>query len=344
MKGFAPLFLGVIGTFVFSWAGLAWIPNMQIGHLNPQSDEEGGDTYPIPRSGMAERGRQVYTANGCVYCHTQQVRPDYDSSDVDRKWGARRSAPRDYLFDRPALLGKMRMGPDLANVGHRAPVEDANAPAPSPAAAAPGASPAAGGSPPAPNGAANSAAPGAQPPPPAPGGAASAPAANPPAGASPPPAPGGAGASSPAPAAPAAPGQNPPPNAPVAGAANPTSTNPAATAATSTEATTGPNGEPIPYTATWHHKHLYSPRSIDLDSIMPAYRFLYEKRRVEGQYAADALKLTGADAPAAGYQIVPTYDAKCLVAYLMSLDQSHELKEVKPVGPQSPPPPAKGAK
>lgn len=74
---------------------------------------------------------------------------------------------------------------------------------------------------------------------------------------------------------------------------------------------------------------------------MPAYRFLYEKRRVEGEYAADALKLTGADAPPAGYEIVPTYDAKCLVAYLMSLDQSHPLKEVKSAAP---PPAAKGGK
>lgn len=77
---------------------------------------------------------------------------------------------------------------------------------------------------------------------------------------------------------------------------------------------------------------------------MPAYGFLYDKRRVEGQYAADALKLTGADAPDAGYEVVPSYDAKCLVAYLMSLDQSHALKEVKPVGPPPPPAPAKGAR
>src|SRR3954452_4649674 len=143
MKGFAPLFLGIIGTFVFSWAGLAWIPNLQIGHLDPQTDDEGADRYPWPRSGMAERGRQVYAANGCVYCHTQQVRPDYDSSDVDRKWGDRRSAPRDYLFDRPAMLGKMRMGPNLANVGHRAPTQQASVPAAATAAgsAAPGGSP-----------------------------------------------------------------------------------------------------------------------------------------------------------------------------------------------------------
>ena len=62
---------------------------------------------------------------------------------------------------------------------------------------------------------------------------------------------------------------------------------------------------------------------------MPAYHFLYEKRRISGERSADALKLTGPDAPEDEWEIVPTFDAKCLVAYIMSLDQSHELKEAK---------------
>src|SRR5919197_3811895 len=108
MKGLAPLFLGIFGTFAFSWVGLTVIPNLQIGHLEPQSDEEGTDIYPMPQSGMVERGRQIYAANGCIYCHSQQLRPDYAAADLDRardyahevKWGVRRSAPRDYIFDR----------------------------------------------------------------------------------------------------------------------------------------------------------------------------------------------------------------------------------------------------
>ncbi len=132
MKGFAPLFFGIFGTFLFSWTGLILIPNAQIGNLNPQMDEEGTDIYPMPKSGMAERGRQVYVANGCFYCHSQQVRPDYIASDIERKWGERRSAPRDYIFDQPVLLGKARMGPDLSNVGKRAPLEAEAAAAPAP--------------------------------------------------------------------------------------------------------------------------------------------------------------------------------------------------------------------
>jgi len=82
---------------------------------------------------------------------------------------------------------------------------------------------------------------------------------------------------------------------------------------------------------------------MNLDSNMPAYRFFYEKRRISGEPSADALTLTGADAAPVGWQVVPTYDAKCLVAYLMSLDQSHPLKEVKSATPPAPAAPGKAA-
>src|SRR5437762_13118222 len=161
MKGLAPLFLGIFGTFAFSWVGLTVIPNWQIGHLNPQSDEEGTDIYPMPQSGMVERGARVYAANGCIYCHSQQVRADYAGADIERKWGERRSAPRDYIFERLVFLGKMRMGQDIANIGARAPAEKENAP--SAGAASPAASPAPHGGAPAPSAAPS----GANPSPPA---------------------------------------------------------------------------------------------------------------------------------------------------------------------------------
>jgi cbb3-type cytochrome oxidase cytochrome c subunit len=322
MKGLLPLFLGVFGTFAFSWVGLTVIPNNQIGHLDPQMDEEGTDIYPAPKSGMADRGRRVYTGNGCFYCHSQQIRPDYISSDIDRKWGERRSAPRDYLFERPALLGKMRMGPDLSNIGKRAPAEDQNAPA---AGASPAASPAANASP------AGSPAPaGPQPLPPAKPGASP---AAPPAVASSP----AKSTSSPAAS----------PNAAVANASLGPGASPAAgPSAPGSLDSTPASGDPPPFSGAWHHKHLYSPRSITLDSNMPAYRFLYEKRRIGGEPSADALKLNGQDAPPPGWEIVPTYEAKCLVAYLMSLDQSHPLKEVKSAAAPpaaAPPPPVAAA-
>lgn len=69
-------------------------------------------------------GRQVYIANGCLYCHSQQVRDPAFTTDVDRGWGSRGSVPADYVYDRPHLMGTMRTGPDLMNVGQRLPSED----------------------------------------------------------------------------------------------------------------------------------------------------------------------------------------------------------------------------
>jgi len=364
MKGFTPLVLGILATLAFSWLGLAYIPDLQIGHLDPQSDEEGTDIYPMPKSGMAERGRRIYVANGCFYCHSEQVRADYAASDIDRlrdaapsppsKWGDRRSAPRDYIFDRPALLGKMRMGPDLANIGKAAPAEEEAPPVqPSPAnpanPAPPGASPpAANVSPPPGNAPAQqNAKPAAQPSTPTEPGA-SPPAAN----ASPPPTNAAAQQNAKPPAQPSAPpapatslpatnGSPTPANATAQqnakpAAQPPTSPAPAAPpaqAAAAPSPAASPSESPAPYSAAWHHQHLYAPRSVNLDSDMPAYKFLYEKRRVGGEQSADAINLRGEVAPGEGWEIVPTYDAKCLVAYLMSLNQSHPLNEVKSAAP-----------
>jgi cytochrome c oxidase cbb3-type subunit II len=345
MKGLAPLFLGIFGTFAFSWVGLTVIPNWQIGHLNPESDEEGTDRYPQPQSGMFQRGAHVYAANGCIYCHSQQVRADYAATDIERKWGTRRSAPRDYIFERPVFLGKMRMGQDLADIGARAPAAgEAGAAAPSPGTS-PGGSPAPPAGAPAPPGSPAPLGTAVSSPPPASAGS-PAPAARPGTGA--PQASPAAPASSPATAG-ASPAGSPgsPPPAPPSGVASPspgamgtTAISSGAQPGTPTAPTSGPQltaapwplqtvGMPPMYSAAWHHVHLYSPRSINLDSNMPAYRFLYEKRRISGERSADALQLTGSDAPPEGWEVVPSFDAKCLVAYLMALNQSHPLKEVR---------------
>jgi len=43
--------------------------------------------------------------------------------DMERGWGLRRSVAVDYLWDRPVMLGSVRVGPDLAGVGSRIPDE-----------------------------------------------------------------------------------------------------------------------------------------------------------------------------------------------------------------------------
>lgn len=69
-----------------------------------------------PLSSLQAEGRDVYVANGCSYCHTQQVRP----LPQDKVFG-RPSAPGDFAYQTPELLGSERTGPDLTNVGVRQP-------------------------------------------------------------------------------------------------------------------------------------------------------------------------------------------------------------------------------
>ena len=42
-----------------------------------------------------------------------------EGSDIDRKWGTRRTVARDYMFDQQVFLGTSRLGADLTNVGVR---------------------------------------------------------------------------------------------------------------------------------------------------------------------------------------------------------------------------------
>lgn len=67
-----------------------------------------------PLTALEARGREVYVSEGCAYCHTQQVRP----LPLDEVFG-RPSAPGDYAYATPQLLGSERTGPDLSNIGAR---------------------------------------------------------------------------------------------------------------------------------------------------------------------------------------------------------------------------------
>jgi cytochrome c oxidase cbb3-type subunit 2 len=69
-----------------------------------------------PLTAEERRGRSLYVAEGCSYCHSQQVRPLPE----DRFYG-RPSAPGDFVYSTPQLLGTERTGPDLADIGDRQP-------------------------------------------------------------------------------------------------------------------------------------------------------------------------------------------------------------------------------
>jgi cytochrome c oxidase cbb3-type subunit 2 len=85
--------------------------------------------------------------------------------------------------------------------------------------------------------------------------------------------------------------------------------------------------------AMWHHQHLYQPGTVSPGSIMPSYRYLYRLQKIEGQRSANAIDLLPPDTAPDGYEIVPTYEAEALVAYLLSLNRNYPLPEA-PEPPQ----------
>lgn len=117
---FGPLlFLGIFFTFASAWIGLVFLPASTLSHIKATQAE--GSTVSNPRAytGNEQLGREIYQRDGCVYCHTQQVRGGQYNNDLARGWGTRRSHPQDYIYDYPVLLGTMRTGPDLQNIGAR---------------------------------------------------------------------------------------------------------------------------------------------------------------------------------------------------------------------------------
>jgi cytochrome c oxidase cbb3-type subunit 2 len=116
------LFLGLFITMACSWLSFVMGPQLQIGNLTTTTNilvGGIGQVYPHTEPGEAHQGAEIYRANGCAACHTQQVRPHALGSDINRGWGIRRSTAYDYLFDQPVMLGNLRVGPDLANVGRK---------------------------------------------------------------------------------------------------------------------------------------------------------------------------------------------------------------------------------
>jgi cytochrome c oxidase cbb3-type subunit 2 len=202
----------VLASFLFTWIFLVVVPWCELGHLAPVINPADNSPTPWDKPNEAHAGERVYAANGCVYCHTQQVRADTSGADLVRGWGTahnddtnktitRRSFPRDYIWDRQVFLGNSREGADLSNVAQRYP------------------------------------------------------------------------------------------------------------------------------DAAKLYLYLYDPRVPEYHSSMPAYRYLFVRRRIGGMPSQDALILPSVDAPPAGFEIVPTPEARALVAYLLSLKNDYPLPE-----------------
>ncbi len=118
------IFVGLFATIACTWTGFILGPQMQLGDLTSTNTVVVGDalpqSYPVAQAGSTHQGAEVYRANGCAACHTQVVRPLQQGSDINlHHWGARRSVAEDYLFETPVMIGSVRVGPDLANVGRK---------------------------------------------------------------------------------------------------------------------------------------------------------------------------------------------------------------------------------
>ena len=220
-SSFRAFFGFLLGIFLFTWIALVVLPWMELGHLPPIQDEGGTDITPWDSTGLAHKGERVYAANGCAYCHTQQVRPATSGSDIIRGWGTaedddgkkitRRSYPRDYIWQGQTFLGNSHEGSDLSNIGQR--MSD----------------------------------------------------------------------------------------------------------------------------AAKLYAYLYDSSTLNPHSSMPQYRFLFVTQKISGQVSTDALVLPESEAPPAGYEVVPSAEAKALVAYLLSLKKGYHLKPDEAGIPYVPP-------
>jgi cytochrome c oxidase cbb3-type subunit II len=109
-------FIGALITLFLSGATLVVAPLLKFGELPPNPNIK-------PYTEQEKLGRASYISNGCVYCHSQQPRDAALGPDAKRGWG-RAATVVDYPYDTPHLLGTMRTGPDLLNIGARQPSED----------------------------------------------------------------------------------------------------------------------------------------------------------------------------------------------------------------------------
>ncbi len=188
------VFLAALVALAASWCGFVLAPQIQLGNQQQETNTVNtAEVYPLAPNGLARQGLQVYRANGCAACHTEQARQtgiavdviltqlgtnpvgvaeavttanlgipklappalaaslprtfrsaDADTGkslrdrlnklganvsmtlvplgpDMERGWGKRRSVAADFIYDTPVMLGSLRVGPDLANVGMRLP-------------------------------------------------------------------------------------------------------------------------------------------------------------------------------------------------------------------------------
>lgn len=120
-KDLKMLMIVAVGLYLVLVIFVSIVPATELSYVEPLPTAE-------PMTEMERQGLDVYVAENCMACHTQQVR----NIEMDNMWGERPSIPSDYYYDKqrldiwrqsPSVLGSERTGPDLTNIGIRQPSE-----------------------------------------------------------------------------------------------------------------------------------------------------------------------------------------------------------------------------
>lgn len=109
--------VGAMVTLSLATSAMIVVPFMQLKDVLVPAELK-------PYTSQELRGRQAYQGHACIACHSQQPSTiGAGIADASRGWG-RASVAADYYYDDPPLLGTMRTGPDLFNIGVRQPSAD----------------------------------------------------------------------------------------------------------------------------------------------------------------------------------------------------------------------------
>ena len=111
---------------LYSIAGLLFLVLTYVTVIMPALQNQNNNAPlpgSVPLAGDALAGKSVYVAEGCVGCHSQQVR----NIEMDKVFGSRPGMPADYANlkrmnvwqNTSTVMGTERTGPDLTNIAER---------------------------------------------------------------------------------------------------------------------------------------------------------------------------------------------------------------------------------
>ena len=116
------IFLGILFTLALSWCGLVFAP--QNPTRPPGSRECKGSIVSAKSTGTRATGRRSLPGQWLSILPQSTGAAKGLGADLQRGWGKRYSVAQDYLRDVPVMLGNLRIGPDLANIGLRRPDDE----------------------------------------------------------------------------------------------------------------------------------------------------------------------------------------------------------------------------